>query len=392
MDFEWEDMELELQGEEKEEPQPKKRARKAEQRSSTGPTEEADDWGADFALADEGGEGRGEEAAPSGRPGMPEGPTTVCSDCGRVVAQNLDCCPECGAALEAGDAGGDLAEEGGPAWAGTYWGAFLYAYAAVFAANGWKSWGRYLGVGVGTPLLIMLLLQIPFIGCITGCIGFLLIPIILAGSVIGGMYFYMAHAADSGLDPVQEARPQVWADMIVPFGQVISSSNLLVVGPIIAGILLARVTGTADLAQVADNLQTAEGAEKIAILGSTIASSALIIAGVGLGVYCFPMQLMLLGASQSQWKTFNPVNMVKAIGKAPLQYTGLSIFFSLNIILTPVLLVVASFGLAAFSEIPFGGIIVLVVIVGICIYMGAVNGWRMGLFLYQNPDVFDHVR
>jgi hypothetical protein len=103
------------------------------------------------------------------------------------------------------------------------------------------------------------------------------------------------------------------------------------------------------------------------------------------------MQLMLLGASQSRWKTFNPVNMIKAIGKAPLQYTGLSAFFAFNIVLTPVLLIITLLALANLSEVPFSGVITLLVVVGIGIYMGAVNGWRMGMFLYKNPDVFDHV-
>ena len=386
MDFDWGDLELEGSESERggaEKETPKTRAPAGE--PAGGPTDE-------FSL-DSGAEPEGTGVA---GPEMPSGAIIVCPDCGKVVEAGKEVCPDCGAALgqeePAATGAGGAGEETGPAWAGSYWGAFLFAYAAVFAANGWKSYGKYVMAGVGIPILIVVLMYIPFIGCITGCIGFLAVPIILAGAVIGGMYYYMAHSADKGLAPIFAARPQVMSDMVVPFFQVISSSNLLVVGPIIAGVLLAKVTGTADIAQMAEKLQSAQGAERVATLGSVIASSTLILGGLGLGIYCFPMQLMLLGASQSLGKTFNPVNMVKAIGKAPLQYTGISLFFAFNVILTPILLIMASFATAIFQTIPFGGLISLVVIVSICIYTASVVGWRMGYFLYRNSDVFDHVR
>ncbi len=330
---------------------------------------------------------KGPAAGPPG--GLAVEKIQVCPKCGLVATEKVDACPECGTAL--GVTGARKAAGRAPAWAASFWGAFGYAYAAVFAANGWKSWLRYLLAGVGAPVLLSLFMRIPILGCL-GCFAVPVVLVVMLSAVVGAMYYYMAHSAAYGLESVQEARPQVWGDMVLPFFQVIFSSNLLVIGPIVAGWLVARLTGSIDFAELRDLLEGGEGVSGYAKVGGLVASSALILAGMVIGVFCFPMQLMLLGASQSLGKTANPVNMLKALFRAPLEYAILCAFFMLNIVLTPILVILGALSAAVVAEGPLGPLLVLAVIMGIMIYMASVNGWRMGMFLHSNPKVFDHVK
>ena len=359
-----------------------------------GPTgEEPIEVGADQIL------GMKEKAAavPGAAPGKPTLPTVpqgeikLCPRCGRVVTEELQACPECGALMGAAKAQARKRATGGPAWAGSYFGAFGYAYGAVFAGNAWKSWLRYVIAGAGVPLLIFAGTNIRFLGCIV-CF---LIPVaflIMAGSVVGAMYFFMAHSAAHGLAPMEEARVQIKQDMIVPFFLVLFSSNLLTVGPIVAGFLVAKLTGEVDIGALKAAADAAGSLEDYVKIAGMLTSAVLLLVGLLIGIYCFPMQLMLLGASQSLGRTANPINMIRALIKAPLHYTGLCAFFMFNVAITPFLLVVGSMAAGAISEGLVGAIVVFVVVMAISIYMAGVNGWRMGMFLNTRPQVFEHVR
>jgi len=348
------------------------------------------------------GPAAGPPAAPaaSGAPaGVPTGEIQLCPRCGRVLEARVVACPECGTlvrrAVEAAAKGGagKAAAKGAAAWAGTYAGEFGYAYAAVFAGGGWKSWLAYVLGGVIAPVLVILLAHVPILGCVA-CCAFPIAIIIALGAIVGGMYHFMGHSASSGLAPMQGAAPRIWDDMVVPFLLVICSSNLLVIGPMIAGFVISKFTGSLDYGQLIEAGRGAAGTQEYAKLLGMVASAGLVVAGVLIGILCFPMQLMLLGASHSLMKTANPVSMIKALAKAPLHYAGLCAFFMVNLAITPIMIVLAVTLVAPAAQGVglLGGLFVFLVIMAVTVYMAAVNGWRLGMFLYDNQSVFDHVK
>jgi len=318
---------------------------------------------------------------------MPQ--TRICAKCGTILTAETEKCPDCGSAF-----GGGAAKRGtsyAPAWAESFWGAFGYAYIAVLTRGAWRAWLQYLVAGVGAPMLILGLLMVPIIGC-CACLALPGAIVVMIAACVGGMYYYMAHAAANGFEPIPEPKVSVWHDMLMPLFLIVAAN--LVLGIIPNVISFALVRSTLNITQ--DGLK---GPADLAKLGAAIAGQGAVLLTMLISFFCFPMVVMLLGASQSVSKSLNPVNVFKAVAKNPLHYVGLWVFYMFNALLAPVLMVllmvtvlvgVSLSGMALFA------FLAIELVVGGCgaigVYLFAVNGWRMGMFLNRNPKVFEHVR
>jgi len=320
----------------------------------------------------------------------PGGKMKACPGCGKIITDNAKICADCGAALDGSGERKGAAAPGAPKVAGTYWGAFLYAYAAVFAGQGWKAWFKYLAIGLIVPPILQILA--PF-ACLFGCVLMILAILIRYGAVIGAMYLYMGHAARHGAESLGEVNPKIMDDMVRPAGMV-GCSSLLVWLLLAAGAGLAITMG----AMAASDLdpQNLEAMDAAAIL-SIMASAGVLIIAVLLAMFIWPMILMVLGASQKITASLNPVNIYKAISKAAVPYLGIFAFFWANYMASVILQMVLSAmaGPARFGE-PLSKTFLRLGLeapaLALAIYAAAVNGWRMGIFLYRNDKVFTHVR
>ncbi|MDP6438424.1 MAG: hypothetical protein QGH74_02210, partial [Candidatus Brocadiia bacterium] len=131
-------------------------------------------------------------------------------------------------------------------------------------------------------------------------------------------------------------------------------------------------------------------------IAKVAAKGVLILGALFFGAFCFPMVVMLLGAAQGGsspiLKALNPLNVFKAIFKAPAQYLGLWVFYAVNIILTPVVVVLVLVSITVALGPRWARLLNLAGFFGALVYMAGVVGWRMGMFLHRHPKVFDHVR
>jgi len=326
------------------------------------------------------GRGPADAAAPAGE-------ARVCSHCGRVVVEEVAACPECGTPL--GAPAGVRRAPVSAKWAGSFWGSFAYAYPAVLAGDGWQAWLKYAFIGAFVPNIVIL---IGAFTCLGICVAIPLALAILFGSILGGMYLYMSQAAARGPEPLEQVKPRIMDDMVVPFILIAASSAVLVIAPIVAAAVVAEATGALPL----DELRAAirEGGEPLGVdqILSIVTTSAVLLAGILFGLFCFPMVVMLLGASQQILKSLNPVNVFKAIIRAPAQYFALWVFFMLNVAFTQLLLHVAEGQFASLRQSLIGSLVVNFITMAFSVYMASATGWRMGMFLYRNEHVFDHVR
>ena len=304
----------------------------------------------------------------------------VCRECGRVVTEQVAKCPECGT---------QLAHQMAPDWRGSFWGAFPYSYAAVMVGDGWKAWLNYALIGAVVPLV---LLYIAPLTCLLCPVVVLLALAIMFGSVIGGMYLYMARSAAHGVTPMQEVKPKIMADMVTPFLLVLCSSSVLVFGPFVAGSVIAKVTGAANVVELFGKMKGIESVLDLVQIVGALLSAGAILAGLLIGLFCFPMVVMLLGASQRVGKSVNPINVFRALFKAPLEYPVLWLFFMLNFVVTPIIVTVVQLTISSVVQGFMANMVLAFVSIAIWIYMFSVNGWRMGMFLHRHPRVFDHVQ
>jgi len=316
------------------------------------------------------GHGPQETAVPSPQAPAPApaGEMKVCPECGRVITEQVIACPECGARLSGTGARGR--RKGAPVWAGSLWGGFLYAYPAVLAGGGWQAWLKYAFIGAFLPNLVIFIGALTFVGI---CVAVPLAIAISFGSILGGMYLYMSQAAARGPEPLEDVRPRVVDDMILPFFLIAASSMVLVIAPIVGAGLVARATGALPIGEMLKGLKG--GAQQISLqqIVAIATASGVLIAGILFGLFCFPMVVMLLGASQKVLKSLNPINVFKAIAGAPGEY-------------------VVGRATASFQQHMIGGMVANFVTMAIAVYVASATGWRMGLFLYRNERVFDHVR
>ncbi len=331
-----------------------------------------------------------ESSAPRGAAPGPAaaGRTKVCPSCGRVVTEAVAACPECGAPLEAGEVPGE-AERRAPSWAGSFFGAFLYAYPAVLAGDGWQAWLKYAVIGAFLPILSIM---IGALTCIGLCAAYPFAIAVLFGSILGGMYLYMGQAAANGAEPLREVRPAIINDMIVPFLLIAGSSIVLVIAPIFAAGFVANAVGAVPFDEVVNSLKGGGESLGFSQILRLLMASGVLVAGFLFGLFCFPMVVMLLGASQKVTTSLNPVNVFRAIFKAPGPYLALWAFFMFNILITPFLLSLAQGALRPVREDFIGGLFINFVTMAIAIFMASATGWRMGIFLHRNASVFDHVR
>jgi hypothetical protein len=309
-------------------------------------------------------------------------------------------CPECGAILAAKEeAPGTLRERrrksreaagAGPAWANTYAGAFGYAYAAVFAGEGWQAWSRYMLVGMVASVLAPLL-------CCLYPVGLL----IAYGSIFGAMYQYMGYAATEGARPMQRVSPSIISDMLIPAVQIVGASLLLVLLPLVGSVLATLALQNVDLAALEDKLKPGGGVQ-VASIANLVVNSAIIIGALVFSIFCFPMIVMLLGASRgvsglgdifrSMAVGLNPVAVFRGIFKAPLEYAGVVVFFAVNTVLAPVAVILAMSAATTTLGDFVASLLQLAIFFGTLVYMAGVVGWRMGMFLHKRPEVFSHVK
>jgi hypothetical protein len=303
------------------------------------------------------------------------GSPSVCQGCGAVITEQVSACPDCGAVWGTG-AGQTVAGQG---LAASYWGSFASAYPTVLGAEGWKYVGMYVLLGVFAP---MLLIFIP-------CAGGILAWAVKYGAVVGAMYSFMGHVVSNGPSKLEDAkRPSVFGDMVEPALNVGCASGLVWL-VLILGVVASIFFGALSLDQLQDNLRPGDLSDISSLLG--LAGGAVFVLAAGaLAMILWPMTLMVFGASQSVLKAVNPVNTIKAIVAAPGPYLGILAFFWLNY----VAVLGIRLGLGMF--IPQSGNFFLAQIIGgpalaVGSYVGAVTGWRMGVYLFNNDRVFDHV-
>ncbi|MFP4028249.1 MAG: zinc ribbon domain-containing protein [Candidatus Brocadiia bacterium] len=330
-----------------------------------GPIELSNDQIMDYRK--EGGESKPPQKTP------PQGgEMKVCPECGAVTTKDVIACPECGA-----DFGGATPAAGGIK--GSYWGSFAYAYLGAVGKEGWKYVGMYVLLGVFAP---MILVFIP-------CVGWALAWGAKYGAIVGAMYSFMGITASKGSVALEKARkPSLLGDMIEPAFNV-GCASLLVWIVLALAIGASIFFGTLTLEQLTNRMGPGEAPQLRDLLRLVGGASFVIVGGI-LAMFLWPMILMILGASQSVVKALNPINTVKAIAAAPGPYLGICLFFWINYVLSFVIRVLLGIAVpqsSGFIIVQIGGAPALAV----ASYMGAVNGWRMGVYLYKNNKVFDHV-
>ncbi|MFO7959245.1 MAG: DUF4013 domain-containing protein [Candidatus Brocadiia bacterium] len=319
--------------------------------------------------------------------------------------------------------------EGGPRpWQESFLGGFVYAYAAVFAGDGWRAWLKFAGIAIGITLAVLgtawlgsVLLGMGFltrsliamvfffyvwmatdVKFLVPCIILVLLPTFMFGAgavafftvcaaVTGAMYQYLTHAASSGSEPLQKVQPRFGDDMLVPFVLILGASIVLVLVPVIIGGVVSHFTGGLSLSE----LQQAAGPEgpSAAQVGGALAQSFILIGTALFGFFCFPMVVMLLVASDEILASLNPVAVFATIARAPLEYIVVWLFILINAFVA----VVGIIALSVFTGIvsAFSGILGMLVgtpfIILFLTFLSAAVGWRAGLFMNRNEEAFEHV-
>ncbi len=329
-------------------------------------------------------------------------------------------------APEAGPAGQPAPREvsGTETWKESVVGSFVYAYAAPLAGNGWKALLHYAAYGAGLPLLIALVgsFQLGFVVSFMVTLAFLffvwhttdvkfLVPVVflvafpafllgvysvmaclMAASVVGAMYQYLGHGSYAGSEPLQEAQPRFADDMLVPLLMVLGASILLGLVPAIVGPMVAQLTGGAEVGSLVSELQQGGGLSALSKLGGRLAGTGIIAATYLFALFCFPMVVMVLAASESVTTALNPVNVFRSIFKTPLEYILVWLFFGLNLVAGVLLAGSVGGALAvAGTQLPVVGWLALPGVMILAQYVAAVVGWRMGMLMNRGPEAFDHV-
>lgn len=319
----------------------------------------------------------------------------------------------------------EKAEEGPRPWQESFLGGFVYAYAAVFAGEGWKAWLKFAGIAIGITVGISVLLAGASAVQLGGIVDWLvlgvfflvvfvttdvkfllptiflvLLPALLLQSnmivffiicavTAGTMYHYLTHAASAGSESLQEARPRFGDDMIVPFVLMLGASVVLVLVPVLAGGIASHFTGGLSLSELR---QAAQDPTPVQV-GSALAQSFILIGTALFGFFCFPMVVMLLVASDEILASLNPVAVFATIARAPLEYIVVWLFILFN----GVVALLGLTGLLIAREVlkslagVLGSIVGTPIIILFLTFLSAAVGWRAGLFMNRNEEAFEHV-